>query len=138
MNGQHPHIEDIETKFNLGWEGDAEGFKTVSLKKEFLKKIETYAPTLKKLKEDIKKYNSENKKQLFVPRGFAHGFLVLTKLAIFSYKVDNVYAPDYDSGIRWNDPILNIPWGKDESEIIVSEKDSKLPFFSEFKSPFFH
>ena len=64
LNGQHPHIEDIETKFNLGWEGNAEGFKTVSLKKEFLKKIETYAPTLKKLKEDIKKYNSENKNKL--------------------------------------------------------------------------
>lgn len=80
--------------------------------------------------------SSENKKQLFVPRGFAHGFLVLSKSAIFSYKVDNVYAPDYDSGIRWNDPMLNIPWGIDESEILVSEKDSKLPFFSELKSPF--
>ena len=78
----------------------------------------------------------ENKKQLFVPRGFAHGFLVLSDSAIFAYKVDNIYAPDYDSGICWNDPKLNIPWGVDESEIIVSKKDSKLPFFLEFKSPF--
>lgn len=46
----------------------------------------------------------ENKRQLFIPRGFAHGFLVQSEFAIFSYKVDNVYAPDYDSGIRWNDP----------------------------------
>ena len=78
----------------------------------------------------------ENKKQLFVPRGFAHGFLVLSEFAIFSYKVDNLYAPDYDSGIFWNDPTLNISWGLDESEILISEKDSKLSFFSEFKSPF--
>lgn len=78
----------------------------------------------------------ENKRQLFVPRGFAHGFLVLSDYAIFSYKVDNVYAPDYDSGISWNDPMLNIPWGMDKSKILVSKKDSKLPFFSDFKSPF--
>ena len=80
--------------------------------------------------------SSENKKQLFVPRGFAHGFLVLSENAIFSYKVDNVYAPDYDSGIRWNDPTLNIPWGMDKSEVLISKKDSKLPFFSGFRSPF--
>ena len=78
----------------------------------------------------------ENKRQLFVPRGFAHGFLVLSENAIFSYKVDNVYAPDYDSGIRWNDPTLNIPWGMDKSEVLISKKDSKLPFFSGFRSPF--
>ncbi len=80
--------------------------------------------------------SSENKKQLFVPCGFAHGFLVLSESAIFAYKVDNKYAPEYDAGICWNDPILNIQWGFDESQIIVSKKDSKLPFFSEFKSPF--
>jgi dTDP-4-dehydrorhamnose 3,5-epimerase len=80
--------------------------------------------------------SGDNKRQLFVPRGFAHGFLVLSENAIFSYKVDNVYAPDYDSGISWNDPILNITWGIDENEILVSKKDSKLPFFSDFKSPF--
>jgi dTDP-4-dehydrorhamnose 3,5-epimerase len=80
--------------------------------------------------------SSENKRQLFVPRGFAHGFLVLSESAIFAYKVDNIYAPDYDSGIRWNDPLLNILWGVDKSEILVSKKDSKLPFFSDFKSPF--
>lgn len=80
--------------------------------------------------------SSENNKQLFVPRGFAHGFLVLSESAIFAYKVDNVYAPDYDAGIYWNDPMLNIPWVINESEIRVSEKDSKLSSFSRFKSPF--
>ena len=80
--------------------------------------------------------SGENKKQLFVPRGFAHGFLVLSESAIFTYKVDNFYASDYDSGIFWNDPTLNIPWGVEESEILVSKKDSKLSLFSEFNSPF--
>lgn len=80
--------------------------------------------------------SSENKKQLFIPRGFAHGFLVLSEFAIFTYKVDNIYAPNYDSGICWNDPTLNIDWGIDKSQIVVSEKDSKLTFFSDFKSPF--
>ena len=82
------------------------------------------------------KLTGENKKQLFVPRGFAHGFAVLSDTAIFAYKVDNVYAPEFDAGIRWNDPKLNIEWGINEDEIFVSEKDSKLPFFSELESPF--
>lgn len=80
--------------------------------------------------------SGENKKQLFVPRGFAHGFLVLSESAIFAYKVDNIYAPNSDAGICWNDPMLDIPWGIDESEILVSEKDSNLSFLSDFKSPF--
>ena len=80
--------------------------------------------------------SGENKKQVFIPRGFAHGFLVLSNTAIISYKIDNSYAPAYDSGIRWDDPTLNIHWGVNESEVLVSEKDAKLPFFSEFETPF--
>ena len=80
--------------------------------------------------------SGENKKQVFIPRGFAHGFLVLSNSAIVSYKVDNSYAPTYDAGIRWDDPILNIQWGVSESEVLVSEKDAKRPFFSEFETPF--
>ena len=78
----------------------------------------------------------ENKKQVFIPRGFAHGFLVLSESAIFAYKVDNSYAPAHDAGICWDDPTLNIQWGVNQSEVLVSEKDSKLPFFSEFETPF--
>ena len=78
----------------------------------------------------------ENKKQVFIPRGFAHGFLVLSESAIFAYKVDNSYAPTHDDGIRWDDSLLNIQWGVNESEVLVSEKDTKLPFFSEFETPF--
>ena len=80
--------------------------------------------------------SGENKKQVFIPRGFAHGFLVLSNTAIVSYKVDNNYAPAHDAGIRWDDPTLNILWGVSESEVLVSEKDAKLPFFSEFETTF--
>ena len=80
--------------------------------------------------------SSDNKKQFFVPRGFAHGFVVLSELAIFSYKVDNVYAPTHDSGIQWNDIELNIDWGIDESKIQLSEKDKTQPLFKGFKSLF--
>ena len=76
--------------------------------------------------------NETNKKQLLVPRGFAHGFLVTSSEAIFSYKVDQIYSPKFETGIRWNDPKLNIDWGLSNQEIIVSEKDDKLPFFNEF------
>ena len=78
----------------------------------------------------------ENKKQVFIPRGFAHGFLVLSESAIFAYKVDNSYAPTHDAGIRWDDSLLNIQWGVSESDVLVSEKDAKLPFFLEFETPF--
>jgi dTDP-4-dehydrorhamnose 3,5-epimerase len=80
--------------------------------------------------------SGENKRQLFVPRGFAHGFLVLSDSATFAYKVDNTYAPEFDAGIRWNDKELNIQWGLEESEVLVSAKDAELPFFLEFESPF--
>jgi dTDP-4-dehydrorhamnose 3,5-epimerase len=80
--------------------------------------------------------SGENKRQLFVPRGFAHGFVVLSEFATFAYKVDNRYAPEFDAGIRWNDKELNIQWGLEESEVLVSAKDAELPFFLEFDSPF--
>jgi dTDP-4-dehydrorhamnose 3,5-epimerase len=80
--------------------------------------------------------SGENKKQLFVPRGFAHGFSVLSETAVFAYKVDNDYAPEYDAGIRWNDTNLNINWGLEENDVLVSGKDKTLPFLSEFETPF--
>lgn len=80
--------------------------------------------------------SEDNKRQLFVPRGFAHGFVVLSDEAIFSYKVDNWYAPDYESGILWNDESLNIDWKIDASEVTLSDKDKELLEFSNFESPF--
>jgi len=78
--------------------------------------------------------SDENKKQLLIPKGFAHGFIVLTKNAVFSYKVDNIYNSKYDSGIKYDDPILNIDWKIDKKYINVSEKDESLQSFKKFKS----
>jgi len=82
------------------------------------------------------KLSGENKRQLFVPRGFAHGFAVLSETAIFAYKVDNTYAPEHDAGIKYDDKELNIDWGITEEEIQLSEKDKNLSFFKDLDSPF--
>ncbi len=78
--------------------------------------------------------SEENKRQVFIPRGFAHGFVVLSEEAIFVYKVDNIYKPDYESGIIWNDKDLNIDWQLNEKEVVLSEKDKKLKEFIKFES----
>ncbi|WP_289055227.1 dTDP-4-dehydrorhamnose 3,5-epimerase [Carboxylicivirga marina] len=80
--------------------------------------------------------SGDNKHQLFVPRGFAHGFVVLSEFAIFSYMVDNQYAPDCDSGIAWNDKSLNIDWQLPVEDIILSEKDKKLLALNQTDNPF--
>lgn len=80
--------------------------------------------------------SEENKRQLFIPRGFAHGFVVLSEEAIFAYKVDNWYAPKYDSGLQWNDNDLQIDWGLALDKVLLSEKDKSLPSFKGLKSPF--
>ena len=69
--------------------------------------------------------SEENKRQFFIPRGFAHGFLVLSPEAIFTYKVDNVYAPQAESGVCWNDPALGIDWRITPEGMILSDKDLK-------------
>jgi dTDP-4-dehydrorhamnose 3,5-epimerase len=73
--------------------------------------------------------SSQNKKQLFVPRGFAHGYVVLSETAEFFYKVDNWYSKESEGGIRWDDPQLKIDWQIDDAEVQLSEKDKVLPFF---------
>ena len=79
--------------------------------------------------------SSENNKQLFVPKGFAHGFQVLSETAIVNYKVDEYYNPDSDSGLIWNDKDLSIDWNLDIKPIL-SDKDLKLDLFKNLKSPF--
>ncbi|HHD80570.1 MAG TPA: dTDP-4-dehydrorhamnose 3,5-epimerase [Campylobacterales bacterium] len=71
--------------------------------------------------------SAENKQQLFVPRGFAHGFLVTSETAIFAYKVDNYYAPDHDRGVIFNDTDIDIDWGIDPNLLLLSDKDNNLP-----------
>ncbi len=73
----------------------------------------------------------ENKKQLFIPRGFAHGFSVLSETVIFQYKCDNFYSKESEGGIMYNDPALNIDWGINLNEAIVSDKDKVLQLFKD-------
>ena len=75
--------------------------------------------------------SDENHRMFFIPRGFAHGFLVLSSEAIFSYKVDNAYAPQSEAGIRWDDPDLGIHWPIAPSEVLTSEKDLKAPLLKD-------
>ena len=75
--------------------------------------------------------SGENKRQFFIPRGFAHGFLVLEDDTIFQYKCDNYYAPESEGSYRWNDPAFAIDWGISPDEVILSEKDARAPFYEE-------
>lgn len=70
--------------------------------------------------------------QIFIPRGFAHGFAVLSETAIVQYKCDNYYDPSAEGGIAWNDPALAIDWGIDPAEVILSAKDISRPTLAEF------
>lgn len=67
--------------------------------------------------------SGDNKRQLFIPKGFAHGYVVLEDNTVFQYKCDEYYHPESEDGIAWNDPQLGIEWGIHESEVILSEKD---------------
>lgn len=80
--------------------------------------------------------SAENKKQFLVPKGFAHGFVVLSDTAIFSYKVHNPYAPKNEDGIIWNDADLKIDWKIKGDEVHLSGKDHLLPAFKTLNSPF--
>lgn len=71
--------------------------------------------------------SEENKLQIFIPQGFAHGYAVLSDEVIFQYKCDNYYAPGQESGLLWNDPALAIDWRLAVNDIILSEKDKKHP-----------
>lgn len=75
--------------------------------------------------------SEENKKQLFIPRGFAHGFLVLSEEVIFCYKVDNIYSPQNEGSVLYNDPDLGIEWTINSSQIIISEKDKNAPLLKD-------
>ena len=94
---------------------------------------------LRKNSKTFGKYHSinlseSNKLQLFIPQGFAHGFVVLSETATVLYKVNNYYNSEYESGILWSDPDLNIDWKV--KNITVSEKDSLLPCLSKIVNPF--
>ena len=80
---------------------------------------------------------SENKKQFYVPEGFAHGFLVVSDEATFNYKCTNFYAPEYDGGVLWNDPDIGVEWPLEGiDEILLSEKDKNQKTLKELDLPF--
>lgn len=80
--------------------------------------------------------SGENGRQLFIPRGFAHGFVVLSNTAQFQYKVDNVYAPQSEATLRFNDPSLDIDWCLPASEMLLSDKDLRGFTWAEVKEKF--
>lgn len=83
---------------------------------------------------DAIELSEENKKMIYIPRGFAHGFCTLTDISEVLYKVDNEYAPDYEIGIIWNDPFLKIKWPVDDP--VLSEKDKNNLTISQFKAKY--
>ena len=138
--GRTVFIQDNESKSSYGvlrglhyQKGDASQAKLVRVIKG---KVLDVAVDIRKSSPTFGQHvmvelSEENKRQFFIPRGFAHGFLVLSQEAIFTYKVDNPYAPQCDAGIRWNDPDLSIEWPIDPAEVLTSEKDLKQPLLKD-------
>lgn len=132
--GKHVEfVQDNESKSTFGvlrglhyQKGEYSQAKLVRVLKG---KVLDVAVDLRKDSPTLGKYvmvelSDENKRQFFIPRGFAHGFLVLSDEAIFTYKVDNVYAPQSEAGIRWNDETIGIEWPIEMNKVITSEKDN--------------
>ena len=138
--GRTVFIQDNESKSSFGvlrglhyQKGDASQAKLVRVIKG---KVLDVAVDIRKSSPTFGQHvmvelSEENKRQFFIPRGFAHGFLVLSEEAIFTYKVDNPYAPQCDAGIRWNDPDLGIEWPIDPAKVQTSEKDLKQPLLKD-------
>ena len=82
--------------------------------------------------------SGENHRQLFIPRGFAHGFSVLSDEVVFQYKCDNFYAPSEEGALAWDDPKLGIDWGIPEEAVLLSEKDRHHPSLDQLDSPFLY
>lgn len=93
--------------------------------------IRPNSPTFGKHHKTI--LSEANKKQFFIPRGFAHGFVVLSETAVFAYKVDNVYSKAHEGGILYNDPALGIDWQIENAAVLLSEKDAILPTLQEWR-----
>ena len=135
--GKVEFVQDNESKSSYGvlrglhyQKGDCSQAKLVRVIKG---KVLDVAVDIRKSSPTFGQYemvelSDENKRQFFIPRGFAHGFLVLSDEAIFTYKVDNIYAPQAEAGIRWNDPDVGIQWPIDLEKVMTSEKYLKQPF----------
>ena len=133
--GRHVEfIQDNESKSSYGvlrglhyQKGDYSQAKLVRVVKG---RVLDVAVDIRKSSPTFGKYvmvelSEDNKRQFFIPRGFAHGFLVLSEEAVFTYKVDNIYAPQHEASIRWNDETIGIKWPIDPKDVLTSEKDLK-------------
>lgn len=138
--GKVDFIQDNESKSSFGvfrglhyQKGDCSQAKLVRVIKgrvlDVAVDIRKSSPTFGK--HVMVELSDENKRQFFIPRGFAHGFLVLSDEAIFTYKVDNVYAPQAEASIRFDDPSLNIEWPIDRDKMLLSDKDANALLLSE-------
>ncbi len=99
-------------------------------------KVYDVAVDLRKSSPTFGKYvgvelSEDNHRQFFIPRGFAHGFAVMSDIAVFQYKCDNFYAPQSEGAIMWNDPQLNIKWPIPADKVILSEKDQHHPLLKD-------
>jgi dTDP-4-dehydrorhamnose 3,5-epimerase len=140
--GKIDFIQDNESKSSFGvlrglhyQEGDAAQAKLVRV---IQGKVWDVAVDIRKNSPTFGKYvavelTDENKRQFFIPRGFAHGFLVLSETAVFSYKVDNKYAPATEKTLNCMDPDLAIQWPLDQSQLLLSDKDRTGRFLTEIQ-----
>lgn len=134
IGGHTEFIQDNESKSSYGvlrglhfQKGE---FSQAKLVRVIKGKVLDVAVDMRKSSPTFGKYvmvelSDENKTQFFIPRGFAHGFLVLSDEAIFTYKVDNAYAPQSETGVRFDDPDINIQWPIAKEDMILSDKDMK-------------
>lgn len=125
-------IQDNESKSGYGvlrglhyQQGE---FSQAKLVRVIKGKVVDVAVDIRKSSPTFSKYvmvelSEDNKRQFFIPRGFAHGFLVLSNEAIFTYKVDNAYAPQSEASIRWDDETIGINWPVDAKDVVLSDKD---------------
>jgi dTDP-4-dehydrorhamnose 3,5-epimerase len=138
--GKVGFVQDNESKSSYGvlrglhyQTGDASQAKLVRVIKG---KVVDVAVDIRKSSPTFGKHvmvelSEDNKRQFFIPRGFAHGFLVLSEEAVFTYKVDNPYAPANEASIRWDDPQLGIEWPISPQEVLTSEKDLAASFLKD-------
>ena len=138
--GKVDFVQDNESKSSYGvlrglhyQKGDASQAKLVRVIKgcvlDVAVDIRKSSPTFGK--HVMVELSEANKRQLFIPRGFAHGFLVLSDEAVFTYKVDNAYCPQQEASIRFDDPERGIAWPMDMAEVLTSEKDLRGATFAD-------
>ncbi len=130
-------IQDNESKSSYGvlrgLHYQAGDFSQAKLVRVIKGRVVDVAVDIRKSSSTFGKYvmvelSEDNKRQFFIPRGFAHGFLVLSDEAIFTYKVDNVYAPQAEASIRWDDETIGIKWPIDAKDVLLSDKDLNKGF----------